>query len=110
MSLLEYNESNREEIHRSRRALHTKSYLHTFSANNSESPSMQQSSRTYLTGKVTEYSFHQSEKIEEAEIEEKDVKYLYNKSRRMVVYADPENPANRFKVAMLTSSAHKANS
>lgn len=34
--------------------------------------------KNLLSGKVTEYSFHQSEKIEEAEIEEKEVKYLYN--------------------------------
>jgi elongation factor P len=31
-----------------------------------------------ITGKVTEYSFHQSEKAEEAELEKKDITFLYN--------------------------------
>ena len=53
--------------------------------------------KNLLTGKVIEYSFHQSEKIEEAEIDEKDVKYLYT-NRGEWWFADPENPADRFKV------------
>ncbi|MFA6315393.1 MAG: elongation factor P [Candidatus Paceibacterota bacterium] len=53
--------------------------------------------KNLMTGKVTEYSFHQSEKIEEAEIEEKEVKYLYN-NRGEWWFADPTNPGARFKV------------
>jgi elongation factor P len=34
--------------------------------------------KNLMTGKVTEYSFHQSEKVEEAEIDSREVKYLYN--------------------------------
>ena len=33
--------------------------------------------RNLKSGKVTEQSFHVSEKVEEAEIENRDVKYLY---------------------------------
>lgn len=54
--------------------------------------------KNLLTGKVTEYSFHQSEKIEEAEIDERDVKFLYS-NRGEWWFSDPENPADRFKVS-----------
>jgi elongation factor P len=54
--------------------------------------------KNLMTGKVTEYSFHQSEKVEEAEIEEREMKYLYN-NRGEWWFSDPENPANRFKVS-----------
>ncbi len=54
--------------------------------------------KNLMTGKVTEYSFHQSEKVEEAEIEEKEVKYLYN-NRDEWWFTDPTNPSARFKVS-----------
>ena len=54
--------------------------------------------KNLMTGKVTEYSFHQSEKIEQAEIESREIKYLYT-NRGEWWFADPENPADRFKVA-----------
>jgi elongation factor P len=53
--------------------------------------------KNLLSGKVTEYSFHQSEKIEEAEIDEREVKFLYS-NRGEWWFADPKNPADRFKV------------
>jgi elongation factor P len=53
--------------------------------------------KNMITGKVTEYSFHQSEKIAEAEIEKKEVKYLYN-NRGEYWFCDPKNPSNRFKI------------
>ncbi len=53
--------------------------------------------KNLMTGKVTEYSFHQSEKIQEAEIDEREVKYLYN-NRGEWWFANPEKPAERFKV------------
>ncbi len=53
--------------------------------------------KNLLSGKVTEYSFHQSEKISEAEIEEKEVKFLYT-NRGEWWFSDPENPSQRFKV------------
>jgi elongation factor P len=52
--------------------------------------------KNLMTGKVTEYSFHQSEKIEEAEIDSREVKYLYN-NRGEWWFADPTDPSKRFK-------------
>ena len=53
--------------------------------------------KNLMTGKVTEYSFHVSEKVEEAEIESREVKYLYN-NRGEWWFNEIDNPANRFKV------------
>lgn len=54
--------------------------------------------KNLMTGKVTEYSFHQSEKVEEAEIESREVKYLYN-SRGEYWFCEADDPSKRFKVS-----------
>lgn len=53
--------------------------------------------KNLMTGKVTEYSFHQSEKVSEAEIDSKEVKYLYN-NRGKWWFCDANDPAKRFEV------------
>ncbi|MEK7609814.1 MAG: elongation factor P [Patescibacteria group bacterium] len=53
--------------------------------------------KNLMTGKVTEYSFHVSDKVEQAEIESRDVKYLYN-SRGEWWFCEAEDPSKRFKV------------
>ena len=53
--------------------------------------------KNLMTGKVTEYSFHVSEKVEEAEIESREVKYLYT-SRGEWWFTEAEDPSKRFKV------------
>jgi elongation factor P len=53
--------------------------------------------KNLITGKVTERSFHQSEKIEQAEIDKKEVKYLYN-NRGEFWFCDPNDPSSRFKI------------
>ena len=53
--------------------------------------------KNLMTGKVTEYSFHQSEKVEQAEIETREVKYLYN-SRGEWWFCEADDPSKRFKV------------
>lgn len=53
--------------------------------------------RNMITGKVTEQSFHVSEKVEEAEIETKDVKYLYS-NRGEFWFCDPKDPSDRFEI------------
>ena len=53
--------------------------------------------KNMMTGKVTEYSFHQSEKVAEAEIEEREVKYLYN-NRGEYWFCEAEDPSKRFSV------------
>jgi elongation factor P len=53
--------------------------------------------KNLMTGKVAEYSFHVSDKIEEAEIESREVKYLYT-NRGEWWFCEVDNPATRFKV------------
>lgn len=53
--------------------------------------------KNMITGKVTEYSFHQSEKVPEAEIDSKEIKYLYN-NRGEFFFCDPNNPSQRFNI------------
>lgn len=53
--------------------------------------------KNMITGKVTERSFHVSEKVEEAQIENREVKYLYN-NKGEYWFCDPEDPKNRFKI------------
>lgn len=54
--------------------------------------------KNLITGKVTEQSFHVSEKVEEAEIDSKEAKYLYN-NKGEYWFCDPTNPANRFQLS-----------
>ena len=54
--------------------------------------------KNLLTGKVTEYSFHQSEKVVEAEIDTREVKYLY-KNRGEYWFCEATNPSVRFSVS-----------
>ena len=54
--------------------------------------------KNLMTGKVTEYSFHQSEKVEQAEIDTKEVKYLYN-NRGEWWFSEVNDPSKRFKVS-----------
>jgi elongation factor P len=50
------------------------------------------------TQKVIEKSFQQSDKVEEADINSRDIKYLYcNKGEFW--FSDPENPKDRFSLA-----------
>ncbi len=53
--------------------------------------------KNLMTGKVTEYSFHVSDKVEEAEIDNREVKYLYN-SRGEYWFSEVNDPSKRFKV------------
>ncbi len=53
--------------------------------------------RNLITGKITEVSFHQSEKIKEADIETKEAKFLY-KSRGEFWFCEPNDPSKRFKL------------
>ena len=53
--------------------------------------------KNLITGKVTERSFHVSEKVEEAEIEERDVKFLYQ-NRGEFWFCESDDPSKRFKI------------
>jgi elongation factor P len=53
--------------------------------------------KNLMTGKVTEYSFHQSEKVKEAEIDQREVKFLY-KNKDAYWFCEAEDPSKRFSV------------
>ena len=57
--------------------------------------------RHLITGKVTEQAFHVSEKVPEADLSTKSVKYLYtNKGEQW--FCDEKNPADRFMLSAET--------
>lgn len=51
--------------------------------------------RNMISGRVTENSFHVSEKVEEAEIETKDIKFIYEAKGEYWFHEDG-NPSKRF--------------
>lgn len=53
--------------------------------------------RNMITGKITEQSFHQAEKVEEADITTKEAKFLY-KNKGEFWFADPKDLAKRFMI------------
>ncbi len=53
--------------------------------------------KNLITGKVTERSFHVSEKAEEAEIETREIKYLYE-NKGDYWFCDPGNPSDRYQI------------
>ena len=50
-----------------------------------------------LTGRVIEYTFHVSDKVDEAEMETREIKYLYS-NRGESWFSDPEDPSDRFSI------------
>ena len=51
--------------------------------------------RHLITGRITEYSFHQSEKAEEAELSSREIKYLY-RNRGEYWFCEKDAPSKRF--------------
>jgi len=60
--------------------------------------------RHLITGKITEQAFHVSEKVPEAELSTKSVKYLYS-NRGEWWFSAENNPSDRFKLAEGTVGA-----
>ena len=60
-------------------------------------PSNQTKLRNLKNGKVSEIAFHAAEKVEEADIEEREVKFIY-RNRGEVWFTDPANPRDRFSI------------
>jgi len=60
-------------------------------------PVVQTKIKNLITGKITERSFQQSDKLEEAEIETKSIKYLYS-NRGEFWFCEENNPGARFKI------------
>ena len=53
--------------------------------------------KNLITGGVMEHSFKVSDKVEEAEIETEEVKYIYT-SRGKSVFCEKNNPSKRFEI------------
>jgi len=53
--------------------------------------------RNLITGRVTEVSFHVSDKVEEAGIDKKEIKYLYT-NRGEYWFSEANDPSKRFKL------------
>lgn len=54
--------------------------------------------RNLLTGKVMEISFHQSEKVDEAELDRRPIKYLYE-NRGQYWFCEANDPGKRFEMS-----------
>lgn len=54
--------------------------------------------RHLITGRITEQAFHVSEKVEEADLSTKQVKFLYN-NRGQWWFCAIDNPADRFELS-----------
>lgn len=53
--------------------------------------------RSLLTGRIVEHSFHVSDKVHEAEIDKKEVKYLYT-NKEEYWFADADDLSKRFEL------------
>lgn len=53
--------------------------------------------RSLISGRIVEHSFHVSDKVNEADIETKKVKYLYT-AKGEFWFCDDKDPSNRFKL------------
>lgn len=53
--------------------------------------------RNLITGRITELSFHVSDKVEEADIDKKEVKYLYT-NKGEFWFSEANDPSRRFKL------------
>lgn len=97
MSLLEYNEITEKKFIVMDGAPYEVISSHVF-RKQQRKPVNATKLKNLLTGKVTEYSFHQSEKIEQAEIDTREVKYLYT-NRGEYWFCEASDPSKRFSVA-----------
>ncbi|MDD4625143.1 MAG: elongation factor P [Candidatus Paceibacterota bacterium] len=53
--------------------------------------------KNLITGKITDKSFHQSDRFEEAELEKVEVKFIYA-NRGKYVFCGADDPKNRFEL------------
>lgn len=62
-------------------------------------PVNQTTLRNLISGRTIEHSFHQSEKVNEAEVAKKEVKYLYQKGAELW-FCNPKDPKERFTISL----------
>lgn len=53
--------------------------------------------RSLLTGRIAEHSFHVSDKVQEALIDKKEIKYLYT-NKEEYWFSEADDPSKRFKL------------
>lgn len=53
--------------------------------------------KNLITGKIAEYTFHQSDKVVEAEIDSRQIKYLYN-NKGEFWFCEEKDPSKRFSI------------
>lgn len=61
-------------------------------------PVNQTTLKNLITGRTLEHSFHQSDKVHEADVSKRDAKYLYQKGQEYW-FCNPNDPKDRFTVA-----------
>jgi len=54
--------------------------------------------KNLITGRIADVTFHAADKVEEAEIDSKEVKYLYS-TKGEFWFCDAEDPSKRFKIS-----------
>ncbi len=70
---------------------------YSFSRVQQMKPVAQTKIRNLITGRIIEKAFRQTEKVEEAEIEKRDIKYLYT-NKREFWFCEMNDPSKRFKL------------
>ena len=97
MAILQYSEIRPGKIIVFEKQPHEVLSSHVFRMQQRK-PVNQTKMRNLITGSVTEYSFHQSEKAEEVELEKKEAKYLYS-NKGQWWFCEPNDPSKRFELA-----------
>jgi len=96
MAMLEYNEILNKKVILLNGEPYEVLDAHVF-RKQQRKPVNQTKLRHLITGKVTEQAFHVSEKVQEADLSTKGVKFLYN-NRGEWWFSDEKNQADRFKL------------
>jgi elongation factor P len=96
MAMLDYNEIKEKKVIVMEGEPYEVLSSHVFRMQQRK-PVNQTKLRSLSTGKVTERSFHQSERMEEADIEKKNFIYIYN-GRGEWWFSEEGNPKNRLSL------------
>ncbi len=72
---------------------------YTFKKKQRQKPTVQTKIRNLISGSIVEKAFTQNDTIKEADIEEREVKYLYtNPKNNELWFCAPDNPGDRFNL------------
>lgn len=96
MAILEYNEITGKKIIVFEGEPYEVLSSHVF-RKQMRKPVNQTKLRHLISGRVVEHSFHAAEKVEEAEIDSRPIKYLYH-NRGEFWFCEKDDPSKRFKL------------